>query len=171
MIIRNITKEDVTTFWNLRLRALEEFPEAFSSSYEESSSNSIEQVASRISEEEDNYILGAFSDDTLVGMVGFIRENKKKLIHKSFIWGMYVVPEEQGKRIGRKLLEELIHRAKQLEGLSQVNLVVVSSNEAAKKLYQSLGFEIYGLERNAMKVEDTYYDEDLMVLILSNQLD
>ena len=56
--------------------------------------------------------------------------------------------------------------AREMDGLEQVNLCVVSNNERAKKLYQSVGFEIYGTERNALKYNDRYFDEDLMALHL-----
>lgn len=59
---------------------------------------------------------------------------------------------------------ELIERAKHLDGLEQIKLTVVSENHPAKKLYKSLGFEVYGIERNALKFNGQYYDEDLMVL-------
>ncbi len=34
----------------------------------------------------------------------------------------------------------------------------------AKGLYESLGFEVYGRERRALKIGDEYVDEELMVL-------
>lgn len=40
----------------------------------------------------------------------------------------------------------------------------MSDNIFAKKLYNSLGFEVYGVERNALKYNGQYFDEDLMVL-------
>jgi RimJ/RimL family protein N-acetyltransferase len=59
---------------------------------------------------------------------------------------------------------ELIRRARLCEGLEQINLTVMSDNEPAKKLYTSLGFTIYGVERNALKYKGRYFDEDFMVL-------
>jgi RimJ/RimL family protein N-acetyltransferase len=47
-----------------------------------------------------------------------------------------------------------------------MNLTVVSDNHPAKRLYESLGFETYGVERRALKYNGQYYDEDLMVLWL-----
>jgi RimJ/RimL family protein N-acetyltransferase len=45
-------------------------------------------------------------------------------------------------------------------------LTVVASNAAACRLYRAAGFEQYGLERRALKIGDTYYDEALMALSL-----
>ena len=61
-------------------------------------------------------------------------------------------------------MTELIRKAKNCDGLEQLNLAVVSNNVAAKQLYNSLGFKVYGVERKALKFDGCYFDEDLMVL-------
>ncbi|MDQ0058074.1 GNAT family N-acetyltransferase [Paenibacillus harenae] len=94
--------------------------------------------------------------------IGFVREHKKKLNHKGTIWGTYVAQEFRGQGIGRKLLEETLLRASKLDGLSQVNLGVITNNAAAKSLYESCGFRSYGVEKNAMKYDGKYLDENLM---------
>jgi len=43
---------------------------------------------------------------------------------------------------------------------------VVVDNKNAKKLYESIGFEIYGLEKRALKYNGIYYDEELMTFWL-----
>ena len=60
----------------------------------------------------------------------------------------------------------MIFQAKKLEGLEQILLGVVTQNEAARHLYIAHGFEIYGQMPNAIKVDNQYYDEDLMLLKL-----
>lgn len=95
-----------------------------------------------------------------------MRENSLKTSHKGNIFGMYVAPECRGQGLGKLLMVELISKAKHCNGLEQINLTVVSENNAAKKLYKSLGFEVYGVERNALKFNGQYVDEDLMVLYI-----
>ena len=103
-------------------------------------------------------------NNLLVGIVGFMRETSLKTIHKGNVFGMYGVPEERGKGLGKSLMSVLIREAKTFDGLEQINLAVVSENRSAKNLYKSLGFEVYGVERNALKFNGQYFDEDLMVL-------
>ncbi len=50
---------------------------------------------------------------------------------------------------------ELIKRAKECDGLEQISLTVVANNHPAKHLYKSVGFVVYGHERNALKFEGT----------------
>ena len=59
---------------------------------------------------------------------------------------------------------ELIGLVQLLPGMEQVALAVSSQNAGAKGLYKSLGFEVYGCEKRALKVGDEYVDEELMVL-------
>lgn len=75
---------------------------------------------------------------------------------------MYVSQDMRGNGLGRLLMLELIRKAKDCDGLEQINLTVVSNKESAKQLYRSVGFEIYGVERNALKYNGQYFDEDFM---------
>lgn len=79
---------------------------------------------------------------------------------------MYVAPRNRGAGFGRILVEEAIEWARKWEGIEQVHLTVVTTNESAKEIYSLLGFETYGTEKRALKLGDTYFDEDLMVLFL-----
>ncbi|MBA3945841.1 MAG: GNAT family N-acetyltransferase [Herpetosiphonaceae bacterium] len=167
MIIRRLAQADVDAFRQLRLRALQEHPEAFGRSYEESIAAPPEHWLARLQPTPHDFILGAF-EDTLVGMVGFRREQGLKEQHKGLIWGMYVTSEASGRGIGRALLEQLLAEAQQQPTLEQIMLSVVTTNVAARQLYASLGFKTYGVEPRALKVGQQYLDEDLMVLHIPN---
>ncbi|WP_096154278.1 MULTISPECIES: GNAT family N-acetyltransferase [Bacillus] len=168
MKIRILTEADAKTYQAVRLSALITNPEAFSSTYEREAAFSIETVKERISPSSDKFVLGAFDKkETLVGLVTFFREIGLKINHKANVFGMYVVPEARGKGVAKQLMQELIKKAKECQGVEQLLLTVVQGNASAKRLYESLGFEVYGLERNALKVDGEYLDEDWMVLFLS----
>ncbi|CAM4049127.1 N-acetyltransferase [Cohnella lubricantis] len=167
MHIRILQESDAQTFQQLRLAALQNNPEAFGSTYDREAQFSLDTVKDRLRPTSDKFVLGAFVDKELAGIVSFVREGSVKTAHKANIYGMYVAPERRGSGIGRALLLELIEISKTCGGLEQLNLTVVSDNEAAKGLYHSLGFESYGVESNALKFNGCYYDEDLMALRLS----
>ena len=165
MKIRILNKSDALAYQEVRLSALKNNPEAFSSTYEREVKFSIESIAERLEPVKDRFVLGAFNESgSVVGIVTFMRENGLKTIHKGNVFGMYVAPEARGKGLGKSLMIELIKKAKSCDGLEQINLTVVSENNSAKKLYKSLGFEVYGIEKKALKFNGQYFDEDLMVI-------
>lgn len=79
---------------------------------------------------------------------------------------MYVAPEATGRGVGRALLNELLARAARIDGLRQIQLLVGSRNEAARKLYGSVGFRKYGCEIGALNVDGVFHDADLMARFL-----
>ena len=165
MIMRRLDEADAAAFRALRLHALQESPEAFGSSYEETVAQPLESMAQRLRhapERPYDFVLGAFNPD-LVAMVGFARETRAKTRHKGAIWGMYVAEQARGRGIGRALLQRLLAEACAQPGLEAITLLVVSTNEAAMHLYRSFGFVIYGTEPRALKLGDRCYDEDLMI--------
>ncbi|WP_134701974.1 GNAT family N-acetyltransferase [Ammoniphilus sp. YIM 78166] len=168
MNIRVLNESDAHVYQELRLSALKTNPEAFGSTYDKEVHFSMETVEERIKPSKDKFVLGSFDKmGSLVGTVIFIRENNIKTTHKANVYGMYVAPEVRGKGIGKSLILELIKQARNCEGLEHINLTVVSNNQSAKKLYEFVGFEVYGTERKALKFDGQYYDEDLMVFTIS----
>ncbi|WP_425415445.1 N-acetyltransferase family protein [Peribacillus loiseleuriae] len=156
---------DAENYRNFRLEGLQNKPESFGSSYEEEKENLIETYKSRFQSDE-SFTFVAFENEKLIGVVTLVKENKLKLKHKANIFAMYVSPETQGIGIGKSLMVKAIKKAKGLKGIEQIYLTVVTTNESAKKLYSFLGFEVFGREKRALKLNNTYFDEEHMVLFL-----
>ena len=165
MDIRILSAAEAEMYRDIRLEGLQINPEAFGSSFEEEKDFTLEQFAKRL-ESQGSYTFGTFYNEELVGVATLVQENKQKLRHKASIFAVYVSPKMRGHGIGRYLMGEIINKAKELEGIEQLNLTVVSTNASAKKLYASLGFEVFGTEKRALKVGQQYVDEDYMVLFL-----
>jgi len=171
MLIRKLTEADAQAFKNIRLRGLQDHPAAFGSSYEDELKRPLSRTIERIqggSDPANNFLLGAFEDGLgLVGTVGFSREQGLKSQHRAYITSVYTIPEVRGRGVAKALMNELIGLARRMPDLEQLLLGVGAANTVARNLYLGLGFEIYGLERRALKIGDQYIDEELMVLWLN----
>ncbi|WP_028781916.1 GNAT family N-acetyltransferase [Thalassobacillus devorans] len=167
MEIRRLNAEDAAAYWELRLEALQTSPDAFITTYEDAlaKDNPIAQAADRMTNEH-NFTYGAFMNSRLIGTVTMLRQTHQKFAHKADILAMYVTPHFRGKNTGKWLLQQAIEDAKQV-GIEQLLLGVVSTNEPAVRLYQSLGFTVFGTEKNAIKTRNSYFDEYMMVLFLT----
>jgi RimJ/RimL family protein N-acetyltransferase len=167
MEIRRLTEHDAESLWHFRLHALESEPAAFGEDPAEHRQSTVEQTAQRLNSGGDtNIVFGAFESGELIGMVGLYRLDRIKRSHKAGIWGMFVAEQHRGSGAGRRLLEAAIRAAKAMPGIRSVSLSVIVTNQAARRLYLSVGFRPYGLEPQSLKVGDEYYDEEHMLLVL-----
>ncbi|HEY4406959.1 MAG TPA: GNAT family N-acetyltransferase [Xanthobacteraceae bacterium] len=160
--IRRLTQADAALYRDIRLEALSANPEAFGSTFEAENAQPLSAFATTLG---NAAVLGAFRDATLVAIAGFAVQHGQKMAHKGVIWGMYVKPGARRARIGRQLVEAILDLARQRVELIQ--LTVVKNNEPARRLYASLGFLEYGMEKKALKQDGRYYDEILMAKDLS----
>ena len=144
----------------MRLHGLKESPEAFGASWDDEAHKPIDWFAERL---QNNLVIGGWLEGALHGVAG-LRAPGGKRAHKVMLWGAYVLPEARERGLATALLRRLIEEAR--GAYEEITLSVVTSNEAALKLYVAAGFVQYGLERCALRVGDQYYDEALMALSL-----
>lgn len=154
----------------LRLRGLREHPEALHQTVESFQATTDEQTLARMQAQQaiGGFVLAAVSKTgQMLGTVGLALDDAKKTSHRGMLWGMYVIPEARGQDIGRRLVTELLARAEKIQGLEQIHLAVVTTNQAALALYTKLGFSVYGTDPRVLKIGEQYFDEHLMVLRMS----
>jgi RimJ/RimL family protein N-acetyltransferase len=162
IVLRVLEPSDAQAYRELRLEGLANSPEAFGSSYEEEASLTIEIFRSRIPRSPPNAIFGAFADDRLVGMAGFMVYERLKARHKGLMWGVYVRPEWRRHGLGRKLVGRVIDHA--ALHVIMLEAAVGLTNESARRTYHALGFKPYGIERKAIRIGETFYDEELLCI-------
>jgi ribosomal protein S18 acetylase RimI-like enzyme len=145
--IRRLQVVDAEDYRKIRLAALKTLPLAF---------------AERVTL---STVFGANHQGQIVGMIGLKQEVGAKVSHKGLIWGFYIEPFHQRRRIGSALLAAIIDAARDL--VEQVTLTVVQQNASAIALYERFGFSVYGVEPRALKTSQGYAHEVLMVRVLN----
>lgn len=72
-------------------------------------------------------------------------------LHKAALFSLVVAPEFRRQKIGTHLIEALETLGKNKYGLTIVHLEVYEKNFPAIKLYESLGYRQYGIQKNSSK--------------------
>ena len=166
MTIRPLGPADFAAYRAVRLRALAEHPDAFTSSAdEEASAEGDARMARRLSPPPSaphDRMLGALDDGALVGTIGMTVDMRAKTRHRGLVVGMYVVPERCGTGIGRALLDAQVERASAVPQLTSLHLTVTDGNHRARRLYERAGFAVVGRDPEAVVVDGRAYDKLLM---------
>lgn len=111
----------------------------------------------------DRYIMiAAFLDGELAGNASISCVGDHiKLRHRA-VFGISIKEKYWNNGIGNVLFEEIIKQAK-LIGYEQIELGVFKDNKKGQALYKKHGFEVWGSSKNAYKLKDgTYRDEIIM---------
>ncbi len=168
MKLRKIRVSDAECYYNLYRNALSEVPLLFLESLEEFEKKTTQDIEIEISVQEKigtSFILGAFDEvENLVGFIGFRQESSHRLNHNGFILGLYVSQKARGANLGKALINQILKEAYKIPGIKQVKLQLEAENNRAKELYEYFGFEVWGREPNAVRVEGVYYDDYHMIL-------
>ena len=135
----------------LMLHAYEHAADAFTSTPEERAREPDEWWIRRIAHPEGiSVAFGDFDGESLVGTVALEFSAKPKTRHKALVVGMYVLPACRGKGTARALMQAAIRHCSERGGIRAVQLDVTEGNTPAVTLYESLGFEVFGVEPMAV---------------------
>ena len=104
------------------------------------------------------------SAGTVVGWCDVIPNRTRVIYSHCGSLGIGLLPEFRGKGIGRQLMQRAIEAAF-VFGLTRIELAVRERNANAIALYNSLGFEVEGLHRNAVCIGGQYENLYSMALL------
>ena len=134
---RRVTLDDVDLMRDVRLRALQDAPMAFGSTYAREAAFEREVWEERVRENATGERSVAFVLEPRAGMaVGAIHDDDPEVAH---LYGMWVAPEARRGGAGRALIEAVIAWAAQ-RGARQMLTAVTEGNDAALRLYERAGF-------------------------------
>jgi ribosomal protein S18 acetylase RimI-like enzyme len=143
--IERITAESALVFKHIRLRALQESPLAFSSTYAKESQLSNEEWqrrADRWSGQGTDAIFLAFDGDAPCGIVGTYVEPDNT--RRAQVISMWVDPAYRHKGVGKALIDAAL-AWNEAHGVCDVSLMVTSVNAGAIAFYERLGFRKTGV--------------------------
>lgn len=165
IIYRKLKSEDASAFRHVRLECLRKFPESFGTIYEDEIGKEKLYFEEMIEQNlPDIFFYGAFAGDDLIGEAGFVRGNRTKTRHRGEIVAMYVNPDFHGQKVGENLLRALIKAVFKLDGIESIELTVVADNDSAVRLYERVGFETFGVQKNYFKFGEKYWNQRFMQL-------
>lgn len=141
--LKRITSADVTLFKTVRLRALQDTPSAFSSTYAEECRLANSDWTARIAEWSGSasitYI--ALDADAPCGIAGgYLDQNDSSRAHLVSMW---VAPSHRRLGIGANLVHAIIDWARDQKART-LELIVTSNNDIAINFYTRLGFTFNG---------------------------
>lgn len=143
-LIRRIRAGDGDLLRQVRLRALQDSPSAFGSTYESESSRSgteWEDIARRNAGGSREARFVAERDGRIVGLIGAYRADDD--LARVNLVSMWVTPEVRREGIARRLVSAVVEWA-QIEGVEAIELWVTEGNDAAIRLYEAAGFVLTG---------------------------
>jgi RimJ/RimL family protein N-acetyltransferase len=100
----------------------------------------------------------------LVGYLIAIGGSVKRTKHSAYLV-IGILEEYRGRGIGTKLFQRLEEWAINAK-ISRLELTVVTQNEAGITLYKKSGFEIEGIKRKSLMINDEFYNEYFMSKLL-----
>lgn len=142
-VIRRITVDDVDTYREVRLRALQDSPSAFGSTYDAERARTPEQWAERVAlaaSGTGRAIFLAFDDAVCVGLAGCVEDDlgaDRQLV------SMWVAPSHRGTGVAQRLVDAVLAWAESC-GASRVGLWVTRGNDRARRCYERAGFSATG---------------------------
>jgi RimJ/RimL family protein N-acetyltransferase len=147
-----LNASQVPAYRELMLQAYEHAANAFTTTAAERQAEPESWWAKRIGSPSGTATaFGAWDGKTLVGSVAIEYSAKPKTRHSALVLGMYVTPSHRGRGYGRLLMEAVVAAAHERPEILVLTLTLTEGNEPALRLYESLGFSVWGVEPLAIR--------------------
>jgi RimJ/RimL family protein N-acetyltransferase len=115
-------------------------------------------------EQSNSFLLLLFDGQEAAGFLSAKRGAAYRIKHSAYIV-CGVLKDYRGKGCGTLLFQELLRWAPE-NGITRLELTVMSHNDKAVQLYQKMGFEMEGKLNHSMIVNGTYVDQYAMAKLI-----
>jgi RimJ/RimL family protein N-acetyltransferase len=162
--IRAGIEQDAAAYRELRLEALQNHPEVYSSDYAHALSRPAASWAESLRMGGTGDVARMYfaqHEHELVGLCGIYRADAPRTRHSAMVVSLYVRPAWRGLGIAQGLVRACLDWARSHD-VRIVKLGVITTNAAAIRVYEQCGFRAYGTEPQAIYYNGVYYDELLM---------
>ncbi len=154
LVIEKIGAHNWQDYRTIRLKALQDEPKAFSSTYErEVAWKDVEWKSRAVAE--NSLILVAKTGDKIVGIIGVYWQDNQK--EKGEIWSVFVDKDYRGQGIGKQLMLAIEKEARK-NGTKTAGVEVALGQDAALHLYKSLGYVEVRRNTNQHRLNKTCYN-------------
>jgi ribosomal protein S18 acetylase RimI-like enzyme len=156
--IRQLGADDAESFSKLRRELTADNPIPMGLTMEEELARPLQGFRDQLSYPAPNAAFGAFVGSELVASAAVAWPSKlPSSRHKTTLWGVFVSPRYRRNGLGRAVVQKAIAHA-EAAGVRRINLTVFAPNLAAVKLYESLQFMHCGVEPEAIRIGEVYFD-------------
>jgi GNAT superfamily N-acetyltransferase len=153
--IRSIGAADAAAYRALRLENLRDFQVAHGPAHEDALAQPEAWHADRLARPDYTWF-GAFDGALLVGVICLCAKKGSRLHHSAMLSSLMVALSHQRGGVGRLLTAHLIDHARSLGHVRRLTLKLIDGNAPARRLYDAFGFELFGLEPDAIHHEGGY---------------
>jgi ribosomal protein S18 acetylase RimI-like enzyme len=142
-VLQRISSENVWTYKHVRLRALQDTPTAFGSTYARESEFSDHEWIARAARVDGEKAIGFLAMDgrEACGVVAAFIDREDPQV--ATLVSMWVAPTHRRSGVGRLLVEAILDWAATRD-VTTVRLQVTSNNDGAQRFYERLGFTFTG---------------------------
>ena len=161
MIIREVTHEDAVQLVELH-KQLDKETKYMLFEPDERDINEIQQskIIMSFLESNNSNIFIAEINKKIVGHLTIIGGHTKKINHRAHIV-IGILKDFTSKGIGFELFNAMENWRLKTD-INRLELTVMTNNEIGIKLYKKIGFEVEGIKRNSIMMDNEYIDEYYM---------
>lgn len=143
IVVRRVTAADAALLRDIRLRALQDAPSAFGSTYAAEMTRTDAEWRERAAsgaKGTDRFTALAFDDDQCVGLAGGFRNDEDGHHADIDLVSMWVAPTHRGSGVADQLVDAVLEWACNEASADVVGLWVTRGNDRAQRFYERLGF-------------------------------